>query len=71
MKKIKKVLLSVALATPAVALGQPAMISSEALGYLERGKKRENQMQPSSRIALITLRKPAILAPTTKLPGTL
>ena len=39
MKKIKKVLLSVALATPAVALGQPAMISSEALGYLERGKQ--------------------------------
>ena len=39
MKKIKKVLLSVLLTAPAVALGQPGVISSEATGYLERGRQ--------------------------------
>ena len=38
MKKIKKVLLSVLVAAPAVAMAQPGVMSSEALGYLERGK---------------------------------
>lgn len=39
MKKIKKVLLSALVAVPAVALAQPGMMSSEAAGYLERGKQ--------------------------------
>ena len=38
MKKIKKVLLSVLVAAPAMAVAQPGVMSSEALGYLERGK---------------------------------
>ena len=39
MKKIKKVLMSALVAVPAVALAQPGMMSSEAAGYLERGKQ--------------------------------
>ena len=39
MKKIKKVLLSALVAVPAVALAQPGVMSSEAAGYLERGKQ--------------------------------
>ena len=40
MKKFKKVLmLSVLAVAPSVALGQPGVMSSEALGYLERGKQ--------------------------------
>ena len=38
MKKIKKVLLSALVAAPVVAVGQPGVMSSEAAGYLERGK---------------------------------
>ena len=38
MKKIKKVLLSALVAAPAVALAQPGVMSSEAAGYLERGR---------------------------------
>ncbi len=40
MKKFKKVLmLSVLAVAPSVALGQPGVMCSEALGYLERGKQ--------------------------------
>jgi tetratricopeptide (TPR) repeat protein len=39
MKKIKKVLLSVIVSTPAVVLAQPGVMSSEAAGYLERGRQ--------------------------------
>lgn len=40
MKKIKKVLLVSALvAAPIVAMGQPGVMSSEAAGYLERGRQ--------------------------------
>ena len=39
MKKIKKVLLSALVLAPAVAVAQPAMMSSEADGYLERGRQ--------------------------------
>ncbi len=38
MKKIKQVLLSALVAVPAMALGQPGVMSSEAAGYLERGR---------------------------------
>ena len=38
MKKIKKVLLSALVAAPVVAVGQPGVMSSEAAGYLERGR---------------------------------
>ncbi|MBR4828762.1 MAG: tetratricopeptide repeat protein [Muribaculaceae bacterium] len=38
MKKIKKALLSVLVVAPAVAVGQPGVMSSEAAGYLERGR---------------------------------
>ena len=38
MKKIKNVLLSVLVASPAIAAAQPGVMNSEALGYLERGK---------------------------------
>ena len=37
MKKIKRVLMSVLVAAPAVAMGQPGVMNSEAAGYLERG----------------------------------
>ena len=39
MEKMKKVLLSVLVAAPMVALAQPGIMSSEAAGYLERGKQ--------------------------------
>ncbi len=39
MAKFKKVLLSVLVAAPAVAVAQPGMMSSEAVGYLERGRQ--------------------------------
>ena len=38
MKKIKNVLLSVLVASPAIAAAQPGVMNSEAMGYLERGK---------------------------------
>ncbi len=38
MEKIKKVLLSALVAAPALALAQPGVMSSEASGYLERGR---------------------------------
>ena len=38
MKRIKKVLLSALMAAPVVAAAQPGVMSSEAAGYLERGK---------------------------------
>ena len=37
MKRIKKALLSALVVAPAIAVGQPAVMSSEAAGYLERG----------------------------------
>ena len=37
MVKFKKVLMSVLVAAPAVAVAQPGVMSSEAAGYLERG----------------------------------
>ncbi|MBQ7206116.1 MAG: tetratricopeptide repeat protein [Muribaculaceae bacterium] len=37
MKKIKRVLMSVLVAAPVVAMGQPGVMNSEAAGYLERG----------------------------------
>ena len=39
MNKIKRVLLSALVAAPVVALAQPGVMSSEAAGYLERGKQ--------------------------------
>ena len=39
MKKIKKVLLSVIVAAPAVVSAQPGVMNSEAAGYLERGRQ--------------------------------
>ncbi|MBQ1738527.1 MAG: tetratricopeptide repeat protein [Muribaculaceae bacterium] len=39
MAKFKKVLLSVLVAAPAMAVAQPGVMSSEAAGYLERGKQ--------------------------------
>ena len=39
MAKLKKVLLSALIAAPAIAMGQPAVMSSEAAGYLERGRQ--------------------------------
>ena len=39
MNKIKRVFLSVLVAAPVVALAQPGVMSSEAAGYLERGKQ--------------------------------
>jgi len=43
MKKIKKaLLLSVLVAAPAVAVAQPGVMSSEAAGYLERGRQMYN-----------------------------
>ena len=38
MAKFKKSLLSVLVVAPAVALAQPGVMSSEAGGYLERGR---------------------------------
>ena len=38
MKKMKKVLLLALVAAPAIALAQPGVMSSEAAGYLERGR---------------------------------
>ena len=38
MARIKKVLLSALVAVPAIAVAQPGVMSSEAAGYLERGK---------------------------------
>ena len=37
MKNMKKVLMAVLVAAPAVAAGQPGVMNSEAAGYLERG----------------------------------
>ena len=37
MKKIKRVLMSVLVAAPVVAMGQPGVMNSEAAGYLQRG----------------------------------
>ena len=39
MKTIKKVLLSALVVAPAIAVGQPAIMSSDAAGYLERGRQ--------------------------------
>ena len=39
MVKMKKVLLSVLVAAPLVAVGQPGIMNSEAAGYLERGRQ--------------------------------
>ena len=39
MKKIKKFFLSALVVAPAVAVAQPGVMSSEAVGYLERGRQ--------------------------------
>ena len=39
MKKIKKIFLSALVVAPAVAVAQPGVMSSEAVGYLERGRQ--------------------------------
>ena len=39
MEKMKKILFSVLVAAPMVAMAQPGVMSSEAAGYLERGKQ--------------------------------
>ena len=39
MKRIKKVLLSALVVAPAVAVGQPGVMSCDAAGYLERGRQ--------------------------------
>ena len=38
MKKVKKVLMSVLVAAPAIVAAQPGVMNSEAAGYLERGR---------------------------------
>lgn len=39
MKKIKKIFLSALVVAPAVVVAQPGVMSSEAVGYLERGRQ--------------------------------